>query len=153
MSTSGLKVFVVVAAVVVGVFVIAQGFPTPSAQPAASPSPSASKSPKAHKSPQVQGVAVAVFNGTSTPNVAAKWAGKLQSQGYVIAQQGNAPHVTVTTVYYTTQAQKLNATGLQMTFFPNATLALMPTTLASSLQLKPGVQITVVVGPDYASAA
>ncbi len=154
MGSSTLRFPILVAAVVIGVLVISNAFQTPGGSNAAVTSPSPTPpphKPKPKPSPQVQGVTIAVFNGTSVVNAAGKWENKLTTQaGYVAKQRaGNAPtQVATTSVYFVTNNQKVNAQGLANTFFPGATVSKVPSTLPVSA----GVDIAIVVGADHASS-
>ena len=148
------RIVILVIAVVVGIFVLKQGFPinesraiTGSPRPSASASPRASSSPSPSPSPsrkaKVKGVVVLVLNGSGTTGLAASTSQMLKGHGYTMRDPGNnRKTVPTTTVYY--RADSLpEAQLLQSRYFPRAPVTPFPTSFPRN------VQIVVVLGTDY----
>lgn len=164
LATSTLRAILLVAAVVVGVVVLARAFDTnasddlagapgprtsepadgsPSASPSgASPGNSASPSPGAQQSPQVEGVVVQVRNGTSTTGLAASTSETLDAAGYSMQEPTNAEAMETTTLYFAPDAEAA-AQAMQQRFFPDAVLTAAPDAFPAD------VDITVILGADY----
>lgn len=165
MATTTLRFAIVVALVVGGVFLINSAFPdrggssalpqgggpSPSVSPSASPSKSP-KPPNSPEAPQLDGMPVAVFNGTSVTGLAGDTADALQRQfGMVPVEVADAPSpVSVTTIYYRTAADKNEAQYLSKHYFKKVD--------ANVAKLEPGsgvdkdAQLAIYLGTDYATA-
>jgi LytR cell envelope-related transcriptional attenuator len=157
MPTSTVRAVILVAAIAVGLVVLTKAFPSAqtAVSPGASPSPSVSSpgkspkpstSPSPSQSPRVKGVVVQVLNGSTTTGLANKTSQTLKDAGYTTKIPGNAGAAATTTVYYG-DGEKLDAEHLQEKFFPDAALKPAPSTFP------PDVDITVVLGEDYATSA
>lgn len=163
LATSTLRAILLVAAVVVGVVVLARAFDTnasddlagtsprtsepadgtPSASPGgASPGNSPSPSPDAQQSPQVEGVVVQVRNGTSTTGLAASTSETLEAAGYSMQDPTNAEATDTTTLFFAPDAEAA-AQAMQERFFPDAVLTAAPDAFPAD------VDITVILGADY----
>lgn len=166
------RVVLLVALVVVGVAVLANGFAggtaatppvggvgtTPSSPATgSSPSSSPSKPPRETPSPQVQGVMIQVFNGTSTTGLAGQVQQRLERDGYVAAAAaGNAPSppVAKTVVYFrggTAAAQnRSDATRVADTYLSGARVL----KLAADVQsiVSQDANVVIILGVDYANA-
>lgn len=168
MATSTLRFVIIVALVAGGAVLIGRAFPqagtpglpggagAPGGSPSVTRTPSPTKPPKSRPSPQVQGVRVAVFNGTSVSMLAAKVADQLSRRfGYQVAQApGNTPSpVSTTTLYYRTPKDKVEARAMARSFFrkldPPPTIAKLP---ANATLVDATVQVAVYLGTDYAQA-
>ncbi|HUL85055.1 MAG TPA: LytR C-terminal domain-containing protein [Actinomycetota bacterium] len=164
------RILILVSLVVIGVVVLANGFPegggavaAPSASPSspgASTSPtgggSTSPQPTATPTPQVQGVTVMALNGTNVTGAAAAAQAMLVQKGYsapVAAADAPNAGVTTTTVYYRTGADaaqnKSNATQMAKKYFNGAPVKKLDQTFVDVVPAT--VSIAVVVGSDYAS--
>jgi hypothetical protein len=137
----------------VGVSVLLKAFPSnasrqvigrnrPEVTAPVTPSPS----PSPTVSPHVHGVVVQVLNGTTTTGLAASETQKLSSAGYKMKPPGDAPTTTKTTIYYRADS-KVDAAYLRNTHYAGARLRPAGSTFA------PDVQITVVLGEDFATGA
>lgn len=129
--------------------------------PAASGSPrpthSHTHTPHATLSPQVNGVTIAVFNGTYTANLAQTVQQTLSTAGYPVGQPASdspTKPLTQTTVYYragataaATAQARANALGLKNRFFPTAKIM----RLGSGNVVDSNVQLAVFLGTDYKS--
>ena len=150
------RIVILVVAVVVGIFVLKQGFPinesraiTGSPHTKATTSPRASSGPSSSPSParkaKVRGVVVLVLNGSGTTGLAASTSQMLKGHGYTMRVPGNNPKtVPTTTVYYRADSQP-EAELLRSKYFPRAPLKpFLPS-------FPRNVQIVVVLGTDYVS--
>ena len=166
MSTSTLRVLIVIAAVALGVVALREAFPgptqtvsqprattrpaptqpspTPTPSPSPSPSPTPTKTAKPEPKPKVAGVVVMVLNGTHTDGLATEVSGRLEDAGYTLEPPGNLGSVEKTTLYYQ-QGHKINAEFLKEKQFPDARVA------PATDELQKDVDITVVLGLDYTS--
>ena len=164
------RIVIVVALVVGGIAVLANGFgsgtiaagpvgggSSPSAGASGSPSARPSKPPKALPSPQVQGVAIAVFNGTNTIGLAGQVEQMLEADGYVKAQDpADAPSkpVAKTVVYFrggaTAAQNRSDAKYVADHYLNHAAVKLLGSDQASSVAKS--AQIVIILGIDYASA-
>jgi LytR cell envelope-related transcriptional attenuator len=175
MGSAPLRLAVIVAAVLVGVLVLAKGFETtaagvPSRTPTTpGPSPSASQTPTpVHSSPgggggptpKQEGVVVAVYNATSTNGLAHKTATALTHAGYAVPVEGNYGTSAVTSVIYYRSGSdqgKADAGLLRRKFVKGASVQAITDAqvqqLASSTGEKLGqdVELILVLGTDYAS--
>jgi len=162
LATSTLRFALIVALVVGGVVLIDQAFPKggtaappPGASSSSSPSPSASPSgsPSGTPSPQIVGVRIGVFNGAGVTGLAATTASTLEKRyGYVPAQVTDAPSpVAVTTIYYRTAKDRVEAEALAANFFPDLEVKIsrLP---GSATNVEKKVQVAIYLGTDYASA-
>jgi hypothetical protein len=152
------RILILAAAVVVGLLVLRNGFPSNASQgitgtvsptsPAvtASPSPPTSPSPSPSRSPQIEGVVVRVLNGTNETGLAADVSTTLENEGYTLRVADNAPNRQRTAIFY------------RENFLPEAQLMLerfFPTA-----QLKPAgpsvpndVDLQVILGADFLGGA
>ena len=145
------RIVILVAAIVVGIFVLKEGFSTNLSQaittgrPKASTSPRASgplPSPTSTRKAKVKGVVVQVLNGSGTTGLAASTAQTLRSRGYKIFSVGNATTTPTTTIYYRVDSLP-EAQLLQSRYFPTAPLKPAPARFSSQ------VQVVVVLGTDF----
>lgn len=162
-TTAVLRAGLVVAAVVLGVFVLTRAFPedgteartpttTPTEQqtttpPAGTPttSPGATQ-PPASPAVSLEGVTVQVLNGTNEDGLAAGTAQDLEQLGVKILGVGNAARTyPITTLFFRPSDSQPIAEALAQAKFPGAKLE------PATNNLEPDVQVTVVVGNDYAS--
>jgi hypothetical protein len=163
------RVVIIVALVVVGVAVLANGFtdvgatagaPTgPSASVSGSASPSQSQSPQASSSPKPNqhGVLIMVLNGTASTGLAAQVQDVLVGKGYVAPNDpGNSPvpGVEKTTVYYRTGTEEdqnhADAQYLAETYVDNAAVQRLGPVFDDIVPNT--VTVVVVLGQDYADA-
>jgi hypothetical protein len=160
LATATLRAGLVVAALAIGVFVLSRAFPeaeSPTAQstngpiapssPTTSPSPSPATSPSPQASPEVEGVRLAVLNGTSETGLASAAAQDLRALGYRVDDEdvGDAldkPY-EVTKIFFRPNS-RLEAQHLRNTVFKGADLE------PADDQVEAGVRITVVLGLDWA---
>jgi LytR cell envelope-related transcriptional attenuator len=160
LATATLRAGLIVAAVAIGVFVLSRAFPeadSPTPQstggpivpsPATSPTEAEeSPSPSPEASPEVEGVRLAVLNGTSETGLAAAAAQDLRALGYRVDDEDigdaqNKPY-EVTTLFFRPNS-RLEAQHLRNTVFKGAKLE------RATAQLDPDVRITVVLGLDWA---
>jgi hypothetical protein len=163
-TTAVLRAALVVAAVVLGVFVLTRAFPEgPEAQPQApgpAPSPTVATSPPATVVPtsspgqaqspaapvSFEGVTIQVLNGTNEDGLAAATAQNLEQLGVDILGVGNAARTyPVTTLFYRPSDSQPIAQALAEAEFSGAKLE------PATNNLEPDVQVTVVLGEDYAA--
>jgi LytR cell envelope-related transcriptional attenuator len=166
------RIVVIVALVVAGVALLANGFSTDVAQPAASPSvtlrphltpsptpaTSVSTGPTNLPSPAAPAdITFAVFNGTSAAGLAGTADSTLTAAGYVSGQTpANSPVTPVsnTTVYFRGGADadqnESDAQRVANTLYKNAKIALLGPDFSTSVGKS--VQVVVVLGQDYAAA-
>lgn len=148
------RIVILIVAVVLGVFVLRQGFPinesraiTGSPRPKVKTSPRASTGPPTSPTPtrkaKVKGVLVLVLNGSGTTGLAASTSQMLKNRGYTMRVPGNNPKTTPTTTVYYRADSLPEAELLRSRFFPRAPLKLFPTSFPRN------VQIVVVLGTDY----
>ena len=162
LATSTLRFALIVALVVGGVVLIDQAFPKGgvaapppgvSSSPSTSPSSSPSTSPSGKPSPQIVGVRIGVFNGAGVTGLAATTASTLEKgYGYVPAQVTDAPSpVAVTTIYYRTAKDRVEAEALAANFFTglDVKISRLP---ASATNVEKKVEVAIYLGNDYASA-
>jgi len=164
-TTSTLRFVVIVALVVGGVFVITRAFPEPvvpgtggggGATGSPTPSTSPTEPPKETPSPQIAGVVLGVYNGTSVALLAATTATKLeQKYGYSVPVQpghvGDAPTkpVAVTTLFYRTTQDKVEAQALANNFFKGLDVQIQK--LEAGTGIPKDVQVAIYLGNDYAA--
>ncbi|HEV8571637.1 MAG TPA: LytR C-terminal domain-containing protein [Actinomycetota bacterium] len=159
MATATLRAALVATALVVGVFVLSRAFPgteapvpqstgAPTTPPEETTPPTEETTPPPEQpSPPVQGVRLAVLNGTTETGLAASTAQKLKKLGYRVDDEdigdAQAKPYEVTTLFYRNDS-RLAARHLRDTVFEGAKLE------RATDQLDPDIQITVVVGLDWA---
>jgi hypothetical protein len=162
LATAALRGALVVAAVVLGVFVLSRAFPstgedTPPVAPAETPTSEAPQeepggggmgSPPAEQEPEEppppEDVTLQVLNGTDVDGLAAEAADMLEAEGYQIDNIDNANQsYEVTTLFFHPKSEAA-ATALQTDFFPDAQLEEGARDLA--------VDVSVILGADYAAA-
>lgn len=162
LATSTIRFAVIVALVVGGVVLISRAFPdsgtgtlpdgvpTPTVSPSASPS----QTPKSPPTAELQGLNVAVLNGTSESGLAASTATKLQERfGVVASQLGNAPSpVTTTTLYYRNEQARVNAQELIDRFFTTFGIDATLAPLEADSNIDRAVRVAIYLGNDYATA-
>jgi LytR cell envelope-related transcriptional attenuator len=164
------RIVIILALAVGGIAVLANGFAsvavvTPpsgaagsdTASPSSSPSSSPSKPPKETPSPQIEGVKIAVFNGTNEPGLAAQVQQLLEADGYVAAQDpadADTKPVPKTVVYFRGGADaaqnRSNARYIADTYFDGARVALLDPDLA--VNIADSAQQVIIVGVDYSGA-
>jgi len=163
------RIVVIVALVVAGAVVLANGFPESGASVAgpsggASPSGSASSPtttpttpPPPGPSPQTTGVSFTALNGTSVTGAGAAAQALLVKHGYNSVQDAtNAPStgVTTTTIYYVggqaSAQNRSNAAYVAKTYFKGAAVKKLDVSLQSLVPAT--ASIVVVVGQDYAQS-
>lgn len=164
-TTAVLRAGLVIAAVVLGVFVLTKAFPeegtngqtqipvtsSPSPDVTSSPttvtpttSPGQTQSPAAPVS--LEGVTVQVLNGTNEDGLAASTAQNLEQLGVKISGVGNAARTyPITTLFFRPSDSQPIAEALAQAEFPGAKLE------PATNNLEPDVQVTVVLGDDYAA--
>jgi hypothetical protein len=162
LATGALRAALVAAALVVGVFVLSRAFPaaeapTPQSTGGApttppeetTPPPEETTPPPEQPSPDVRGVRLAVLNGTTETGLASSTAQRLKQLGYRVDEEhigdAQAKPYEVTTLFYRNDS-RLEARHLRNTVFKGAQLE------RATDQLDPDVQITVVVGLDWAES-
>ena len=169
-AASTLRFAIIAALVVGGIVVIDQAFPDPAesggngAAPidpgpvvTDSPSPSASpsKSPKPAPSPTIVGVRIAVFNGAGVSGLAGDTQNELvDSYGYVAAQEPlDAPApVPVTTIYYRSNADQVEAEFLAADFFGDLEDVAVTKLDPDTEDVGRDVQLAIYLGNDYATS-
>ena len=169
MNLSTGRVLIIVALVVAGLAVLANGFlddgatvatPSGSAAPSSStstpPPSSGTSSPTATPAPQTKGVLIIALNGTDTTGAGAAAQDLLVSDGYKEVQPAtDAPvsGVKKTTVYYRDDenaAQNLaDATYIADTYFDGAPVKKLDPSFSEVVP--DSVTVAIVVGEDYAS--
>lgn len=169
MNLGTARIVIILALVAAGVAVLANGFgsgtsvtPVTSSGGGASggsprsspPSQPPSRTPNPTPSPQVQGVRVAVFNGTFAPGLATQVQQKLTGDGYVQAQApGDAPSkvVTKTVVYFRGGPNKAknraDANYVAQTYFPGARVTVLGAKMIGLVSKT--TQVAIVIGSDY----
>lgn len=174
MNLGTARIVVIVALVVAGVALIANGFgdtgavttaagsvapPTSTGSPRASngASPSATQSPLPKPQPAAD-VVVAVFNGTSTALLAAQGQQTLTNAGYTAGQDpADAPQkpVAKTTIYYRTgpnaAQNQSDAQQIATKYFKGAKVMALGAGSDVDAAVKQDVQVAVVLGQDYAN--
>jgi hypothetical protein len=121
-----------------------------------SPTTSPSKPPKETPSPQVQGVLIAVLNGTFETGLAGEVQQLLEADGYVAAQDpddAQSKPVAKTVVYFRGGADaaqnRSDAHYLADTYLDGARVALLGSDQGS---IAKSAQLVIIVGVDYADA-
>jgi hypothetical protein len=162
LATGALRAALVATALVVGLFVLSRAFPqaeaptpqstgsaptTPPEETTPPPDEETTTPPPQQTSPDVEGVRLAVLNGTSETGLASSTAQQLEQLGYRVDEEdigdAAAKPYEVTTLFYRNDS-RLEARHLRDTVFEGARLE------RATDQLDPGVRITVVVGLDWA---
>ena len=171
MNLGTARIVIIVALVVGGIAVLANGFAsgavvtpptggggseTEPVRP--SPSDSPTEPPKETPSPQIEGVLIAVFNGTNETGLAAEVQQLLEADGYVAAQDpadADTKPVPKTIVYFRGGADaaqnRSNARYIADTYFEGARVALLDPELA--VDIADDAQAIIIVGVDYAGTA
>jgi hypothetical protein len=164
------RIVIILALAAGGIAVLANGFAsvavvtppagaggTDSTSPSPSPSSSPSKPPKETPSPQIEGVQIAVFNGTNEPGLAAQVQQVLEADGYVAAQDpadADTKPIPKTIVYFRGGADaaqnRSDARYVADTYFNGARVALLDPDLA--VNIADSAQVVIIVGVDYAGA-
>jgi len=163
-TTAVLRAGLVIAAVVLGVFVLTKAFPeegtdartqipvtsSPSPDVTSSPTTVSPTSPGQAQSPaapvSLEGVTVQVLNGTNEDGLAASTAQNLEQLGVKISGVGNAARTyPITTLFFRPSDSQPIAEALATAEFPGAKLE------PATNNLEPDVQVTVVLGEDYAA--
>jgi len=161
-------IVIILALVAGGIAVLANGFAggtvvTPPTGGGVSESPSSSASsptdsptppPRETPSPQIEGVLIAVFNGTNETGLAAEVQQILEADGYVAAQDpadADPKPVPKTIVYFRGGADapqnRSNARYIADTYFEGAKVSLLDQELA--LNIADDAQAIIIVGVDY----
>lgn len=164
LATSTLRFAIIVILVVGGIVLMNRAFPeqatsalpgsTGSPSPSVTPTVGATETPTGQPSPQVEGVRIALFNGTSVTGLAGTAAERLERRfGYVIAQTpADAPSpVAQTTLYYRTVSDKVEAEALAATYFKgldDVRVARLPSRTGN---VDDSVQVAIYLGNDYAA--
>ena len=174
MNLGTARIVIIVALVVAGVAVLANGFasgtvvtppsggggtttPGATGPDGSSPTTSPTKPPRVIPSPQIHGVLIAVFNGTNETGLAGQVQQLLAADGYVAAQDPadvNPKPVAKTVIYFRGGADALqnrsDAQHVADTYFNGARVTLLSSDQASTID--PTTQVVIIVGVDYASA-
>lgn len=167
MSAAPLRGILVVAAVILGMVVLAKAFPEsgsvadappPAAgspagqtgQPATTQSPSpqeagGTETTSTGEPKRVKNVVIQILNGTNESGLAAETAEKLQKFGYDINGVANAQRQYRTTTLFYRKDSQAHAQQMVADFFPGARLEPVKN------NLQPKLQVTVVIGKDYVS--
>lgn len=168
MNLSTGRILIIVALVVAGLAVLANGFlddeatvaaPSSSASPSSTespPPPTDAPPPTATPAPQTKGVIIIALNGTDVTGAGAAAQDLLVSDGYKEAQpSANAPvsGVKKTTVYYrddeNAAQNEADATYIADTYFDGAPVKKLDPSFSEVVP--DSVTVVVVVGADYAS--
>jgi hypothetical protein len=164
------RIVIILALAAGGIAVLANGFGsaavvappagaggTETASPTPSPSSSPSQPPKETPSPQIEGVQIAVFNGTNETGLAAQVQQVLEADGYVAAQDpadADTKPVPKTIVYFRGGADaaqnRSNARYIADSYFDGARVALLDPELA--VDIADSAQAIIIVGVDYPGA-
>lgn len=172
MNLGTARIVIIVALIVSGIAVLANAFgsgtsATPvipggagasGASPSSSPSQHPSHTPNSAPSPQVQGVRVAVFNGTFAPGLATQVQQKLTGDGYSQAQApGDAPSkiVAKTVVYFSGGSNRVqnraDANYIAQKYFNGARVTVLGAKM--SPLVSKNTQVAIVIGSDYKPTA
>jgi LytR cell envelope-related transcriptional attenuator len=165
------RIVIILALAAGGIAVLANGFATGAVVPPAgggggsettspsdaSPTNSPSQPPKETPSPQIEGVRIAVFNGTNETGLAAEVQQILEADGYVAAQDpadADPKPVPKTIVYFRggvdAAQNRSNARYIADTYFDGARVALLDPDLA--VNIADDAQAIIIVGVDYVGA-
>jgi len=160
------RIVIVLALIVAGIAVLANAFGSgtsatpaiPGASPSSSPSQRPSHTPNPAPSPQVQGVKVAVFNGTFAPGLAAQVQQKLTGDGYLQAQApADAPSKVVakTVVYFRGGSHgaqnRADAKYVAQKYFTGARVTVLGANMIGLVSKN--TQVAIVIGSDYKPTA
>jgi hypothetical protein len=166
------RIVIVLALAVGGIAVLANGFAsgtvvtppsgsggTGTVSPSgSSPTSSPTKPPKVTPSPQIEGVQIAVFNGTNETGLAAQVQQLLETDGYVAAQDpadADSKPAPKTIVYFRgggdAAQNRSNARYIADTYFDGARVALLDPDLAGGIA--DSAQAIIIVGVDYSGAS
>jgi hypothetical protein len=166
MTTSAVRFAIIVGFIAAAVVVLSQ-FPdsSTSAQPSASQTPTESATPSATGGGQanqgggeetpapVEGVRLAVYNGTTQTGLASETAARLEKHGYKINPDTSILNadaaVEQTTLYFVTPADKPAAEALATGYFKKLDVKIEK--LPADSQVPNGVQVAVYLGTDYAA--
>ena len=171
-AASTIRFALIVALVVGGVVVINQAFPegassadggavpTGGAGPGETAGPSGptgatgdtGEEPANVPSPTITGTRIGVFNGTGVSGLAGDVTTELESEGYVAGQEAaDAPApVSVTTLYYRTNVDRVEAEYLANEFFRRLD-GVKVAKLQRGSDVDPNVQVAIFLGNDYAA--
>jgi hypothetical protein len=162
------RLAIVIALVIGGVAVLANGFgddgvaaqpePEPSRSPTVSPTPS--RSPQASIVPNQKGVLVQVLNGTSRAGYAADFQEMLVDLGEYLpaGDAGDAPEKPIvdSIVYFraddNTAQNRADAQFLSDEYLGGVPVQRLPADLADSDAIEPAADVVVVLGEDQAGA-
>jgi hypothetical protein len=160
------RLAIVIALVIGGVAVLANGFdddgvaarPEPSTSQSPTGSPTPSRSPQASIVPNQKGVLVQVLNGTSRAGYAADFQEMLVDLGeYLPADDaGDAPDKPIvdSIVYFRADGDKAqnqaDAQLLSDEYLPGVPVQRLPADLADSGAIDPAADVVVVLGEDQA---
>lgn len=164
------RIVIILALAVGGIAVLANGFATgavvtpptggggsDTTSPSSSASSSPTQPPKETPSPQIEGVQIAVFNGTNETGLAAQVQQVLDADGYVAAQDPadtDTKPVPKTIVYFRGGADasqnRSNARYIADTYFDGAQVAILDPELA--VDIADNAQAIIIVGVDYVGA-
>ena len=171
MNLGTARIVIILALAVGGIAVLANGFAsggvvTPpsggggsetTSPSESSPTESPTQPPKETPSPQIEGVLIAVFNGTNETGLAAQVQQLLEADGYVAAQDpadADPKPVPKTIVYFRGGANaaqnRSNARYIATTYFDNAKVSLLDQELA--VDIAADAQAVIIVGVDYVGA-
>ena len=172
MRNGGARLIVVAVAVLVGIVILFKlgdttpvvavpdgngGKTTAPATTAASPTSTTPVVPTGGgdgPTPVQEGVAVAIYNATTTDGLAGACGEDLKKEGYVIAKEDNFPQAVSTTIYYRDGAQgKADAQLLAQTSIPEAkgNIKKLPSGLPSDTPIPADAELVIVLGNDYAA--
>jgi LytR cell envelope-related transcriptional attenuator len=159
------RLAIVLALVVGGVAVLANGFtdqdeaaaepPADSPSPTPSPSPSPSKAPQQTVVPNQEGVLVQVLNGTAVPGLAADFQVLLEEENYIRAgDPTDAPNKPVvdSVVYFrrdgNAEQNRADAEFLSETYLGGVPVEPLPPAIAEVVE--PAADVVVLLGEDQA---
>lgn len=158
LATAALRGLLVVAALALGFFVLSKAFPTGSQPSTTTPgedviTTSAPVSPSPVESPTRQRrepldpsqIELQVLNGTDVAGLAADTAEILEAEGYDIGTISDAETSYETTTIFHLRRRRVDAQVLQQAFFPTAVLEIA--------EEDTRVDLTVILGSDYAATA
>lgn len=165
------RIVIILALAVGGIAILANGFGsaavvTPpsgaggseTTSPSSSPSSTPSQPPKEPPPPQIEGVQIAVFNGTNETGLAAQVQQLLEADGYVAAQDpadADTKPTPKTVIYFRggsgAAQNRSNARYIADTYFNGARVALLDPDLAANIA--DSAQAIIIVGVDYPGAA
>jgi len=169
MNLSTGRIVVIVALIVLGLAVLANGFESgstaatpstsPSVSPTSSPSPGGTETQTPSSptpAPQTDGVLIMAMNGTDVTGAGAAAQTLLEDEGYKapeIAADAPVQGVKKTTVYYrdddNAAQNQSDATYIADTYFGNAPVK--PLDAGIDAEVPATVTVVVVVGEDYAT--